>query len=159
MKQSEIWYIDERAEQLAIVYLTRRDDLTIMPAYKDDTGLDYLVRIRTPDPQAKHIFGVRVNGVLARSALPHYTDHAPEVNPMMSRAESLQSAEIPVCTLLFVMETDEGFYRWVQEPIITPAGIATLQSSSDAAFKPLDTDALARIVARVNQWYGAAHQA
>jgi hypothetical protein len=46
MKQHGVWYIDERAEQLAIVYLTRRDDLAVIHPPGDATGLDYLVQIQ-----------------------------------------------------------------------------------------------------------------
>ena len=155
MKSSEIWYIDERAEQLAIVYITRHADLSVLPPREDDGAVDYLVRIRHADSQVKRVFGVQVIGVLTRDSIKTNTHSVPTMNNTAHTVAATSEELLPICELLFVMETDEGFYRWVDEPTITAAGQATLQHPTDATYYPLDSDALDSIVAMVNRWYDA----
>jgi hypothetical protein len=153
MKSSDIWYIDERAEQLAIVYLTRHADLTVLPARADDRAIDYLVRIRHIDPHIKRLFGVQVIGVLTRDSIETNVHGDPALKDAIHRGAAALEEPLPVCELLFVMETDEGFYRWVDEPTVTPTGQATLQHHTGAAYHPLDSAALDSIVTTVNRWY------
>jgi hypothetical protein len=153
MKSSEIWYIDERAEQLAIVYITRHADLSMLPASEDNGAVDYLVRIRHADTHVKRVFGVQVIGVLTRDLIK--TTSVPTVNRTVHTVAADAEELLPICELLFVMETDEGFYRWVDEPTITAAGQASLQHSADPTYYSLDSDALDNIVAMVNRWYDA----
>ena len=46
------WFIAERARALAMVLLTRRDDLSIEES-KDETGLDYTAHIRADEEPGK----------------------------------------------------------------------------------------------------------
>ena len=47
MAAAEPWFIGERAEALATMYLTRRQDLTVLPAttYGPDTGSSIRVQV------------------------------------------------------------------------------------------------------------------
>jgi hypothetical protein len=49
MAKEELWYVSQRSEALAIVYLTRRDDFTVTKAPNPETGLDLLVTIGAQD--------------------------------------------------------------------------------------------------------------
>ncbi|MFP4436805.1 MAG: hypothetical protein ACLFVO_06115 [Chloroflexaceae bacterium] len=153
MKQHGVWYIDERAEQLAIVYLTRRDDLAVIHPPGDATGLDYLVQIQADGRRTTRQFGVTVDGVLT------HTLSESRPNDSISNFNSVATGDIlpdiPVCALLFVMKSDTGYYRWIREPVVTDSGAVALIPRPDSHFSRLDTAALDRIVAQVNAWYAA----
>jgi len=153
MKQHGVWYIDERAEQLAIVYLTRRNDLAVIHPPGDATGLDYLVQIQAEDRHTTRQFGVTVDGVLT------HTLSESRPNDTITDFNSVVTGDIlpniPVCALLFVMKSDTGYYRWIREPIVTDSGEAILLPRPDSHFSRLDTAALDTIVAQVNTWYAA----
>lgn len=152
MNKTGIWYIDERAAQLAIVYLTRRDDLMVMHPRSDETGLDYLVQIQRKDQQSLRRFGVIVDGIHLKDFVEHTNDDA--FKPL-NGTNGETFPDIPICALVFVMENDTGFYRWVREPVVTNDGEARLVYQHNGHFTLLTTEALATIVASVHAWYDA----
>ena len=155
MKHSNVWYIDERAEQLAIVYLTRHPELVILPPSLDALDLDYLVRIQTLPPQQSRVFGVKVTGVLDGSVMQLVSGEV-EFPQSTSRLNPLALPDnMPICELLFIMETDEGFYRWLKEPGQDAQGQAILFLPRTTSFQVLDRASLVKIVDQINVWYDA----
>ena len=52
------------------------------------------------------------------------------------------------------MKGDRGYYTWAHEPVVEK-GQAKLPPRAEPDCRPLDDDALAEIVSRVNAWYDA----
>src|SRR5688500_17840486 len=110
MDNSHVWYIEERAIQLAIVYLTRRDDLLIYNmSNMPDNSFDLLVRIKGNSQPKNRVFGVEVKGKRLLQATKSSEEFAFDIQ--YTKKELL--VYIPVCVFLFNMTNDEGFYRWL----------------------------------------------
>ena len=75
-----------------------------------------------------------------------------------------------VAVFLFDIDTEQGFYRWLAEPVVTRHGEAELRRTPyvaqrpitnggsieiEAEFENLDNDAVANIIDRVTRWYEA----
>jgi hypothetical protein len=154
MTSSDVWYISERAEQLAIVYLTRLDELRVVKPADLHSNLDYLVLIEIPDYETEPRFGVVVKGSLKtsqnqpdanRSDVHHLTD--------LELARYQSDSDIPICLLVFIMEDDQGWYRWLREPIITEERQGVLHDHPAGALQELNTNVLHRLVTQVIEWY------
>ena len=146
----EAWYLEERARQLAIVHLSRRNDLAIIKQPGPDYGLDLLVSLTGNKGFTGKVFGVQVKGV---KSFPH-----PRRNSANGDGVHFAVGDVPVptdipfplCLFVFAMETDEGYYKWLVRP--NHGSRRRLQLRRDA-FNKLDAAALDRIVAEVNEWY------
>jgi len=148
MTRTQPWYIGERAEALARVYLTRRSDLLVKQE-NADYGVDYIVEITKNNRPTRRVFGVQVKARVAP-----ITAGAKDSLTAFRFAPEIWMAEIPfpLCLFAFTMENDEGFYQWVVEPIVTVDG-PKLHLNTDTELSRLDNAALDRIVEQVNSWY------
>jgi hypothetical protein len=146
-------FMAERARALAIMYLTRRDDLAAEAADRD-SGLDYLVDIVRPDDPSKRSFGVVVRAAMA----PVSAEQADaEVGPWLKGFRRHGAFPYPVCLFFFTMREDRAFYTWLLEPVITPQGKPKLASGTAPDCRQLDSEALDDIVNRVSAWYDALY--
>jgi len=112
MKQDLEDFINERAERLAIVYLTRRQDLMI-ERMTADYGLDFLVTILRDKMSTGRIFGVQVKG---RDKAFQDRQQAEKLHSNEKTRLYLQDVPFPVCLFLFTMEDDKGYYQWLKFP-------------------------------------------
>jgi len=145
-----------RAEQLAILYLTRRKDLRVVPEPPMSASgqLDVLVEIVADYQTAYKSFAVQVKARLDAT-------HRNQVLREIARQEHrLMSFGMPVCLFFFAMKDDEGFYAWLVEPATTSAGKPILRLADydgdfkrRSRFEPLDDGAIDEIVKRVSRWY------
>ncbi len=87
MENTQVWYIDQRAEQLAFIYLSRRDDLVIT-AQNDDYGIDFLVSIVENGKYTGRMFGVQVKARLALEAT--------QKNTLSANSFKLNISESPI---------------------------------------------------------------
>jgi hypothetical protein len=146
--------LEERAESLALVYLTRRDDL-LVTRHPGFAGFDLLVSIQEQGDSNNRLFGVEVKGVSSEQAL-----HRNNANWRRQISIMQQSGygDIPVCLFVFVMESDQGYWKWVQEPV-ADTGRRDLIFSADTTLRRLDnteppkTEELTIIINAVNAWY------
>jgi hypothetical protein len=147
------WFIGERTESLAIMHLTRRQDLSVRREIRDgDRVVDLMVEIGDSQRPGWKKFGVELKGVktpvtieqanklLATSLRGFFKDHG--------------DPPLPVCLFLFSMDDGQGYVTWIAEPVIRE-GRPKLQYRKVADCAPLDRGALDRIVERVNAWYDA----
>ena len=156
MGKTELWYIDERVKRLAYIFLTNRSDLEVTPL--DTDGMDYLVQIRTESRLSGRMFGAQAKGMLAlRKGAGEPTKGLVFRKP--GGRTFVSEARFPVCGLLFVMQNDKAFYKWLKEPVINSRGQPRLSTRSTQGFEPLSPDTLDVVVARVNRWYDAFRQA
>lgn len=149
MKRDLQDFINERAEHLAVVYLTRRQDLVI-ERMTADYGLDMLVTILRDKLPTGRVFGVQVKGQDKA-----FKDDIQEVSLSFSRKETsyFQELPFPVCLFLFTMEDDKGYYRWIKYPVGESNQV--LRSIEQDRWHPLDEQEIGQIVDDVKAWYDA----
>lgn len=134
------WYVEERAEHLAVVYLTRRDDLVVRSAPEGERP-DFLVTI-TGGGHNWRVFGVDLQARLSKLA--------PASEPDLSDADRqlFRDVPFPVIQLVFEVDRDEGRFRWIKEP----EGVA-LRLSGAGPLRPFDRETLDEVVNVVSEWY------
>src|SRR5437899_1765665 len=102
-------FIEERARALAIVHLTRRDDLVV----KDSDGypgLDLRVTIVRGKKRAARWFGVALAGTWSATTVDHVNE---TLKPTMQLLRRIGPFPFPVCLFHFTMEDNQGHYTWV----------------------------------------------
>lgn len=166
MTAKQSWVEPMRAESLAIIVLTRHQALEVIPIapYAPTSGYDLLVRVDGADMAPKPEFGIALkgtrrplDGLRGLTATPNATREVP-------------GSGIPVCLFLYNVVTEEGIYRWLNEPVIERDDRVSLRLAADpqrdergrgnglangAPFQKIDNDAVRRIVDRVVAWYAA----
>jgi hypothetical protein len=143
--------VEKRARALAMMLLTRREDLLIEEV-KDDIGLDYIVRFHTEGKEGLREFGIELRGGWAAAT----KDQADKVlRPSLRQTKRYGPFLRPVCLFYFTMEDDGAWYTWVAEPIESGDGKPLLRSRDEPDCRPLDRRALKEIVERVDLWYEA----
>jgi hypothetical protein len=145
--QFKKWFVSERAKALAMVLLTRREDLEIRET-KAETGLDYTVRIQTENGAGPRDFGILMRATMSPVTIEQANA---QLTPTLG---SLVAAEfvVPVCVFYFTVKDDQGYYTWSHEPVVEK-GKARLRPHAEADCHPLDDEALDEIVSRVRAWY------
>jgi len=122
----KLWYLDRRAEYLATIHLSRRDDLVITKQPSaENYGFDILVSICQNLKPMGRVFGIQLEAL--KSLKPFYQE---------------QYIPFPIYFFVFTMENDEGYYRKMTSPTL-----------NDNLFKRLSFDAIDKIVEEVNLWY------
>jgi hypothetical protein len=152
MAKEDLWYVSQRSEALAIVYLTRRDDFTVTKAPNPETGLDLLVTIGAQDKPSGRLFGVVLQPLLSRE-LPEESGETIQL-PRSPVPSSVADLPFPVCCFRFVVDRDYGYYCWLMEPIIR-LGESRLVEGSGGEFKKLTNSELDALALAVNAWYEA----
>ncbi len=152
MENTQVWYIAQRAEQLAFIYLSRRDDLVITEQ-NDDYGIDFLVSIVENGKYTGRMFGVQVKARLALEATQKNTLSANSFKLDISESPIPEDIPFPLCLFAFAMKNDEGYYRWLKEPRFNSAGKSELVLNKVSEFKKLTKAELNNIVSQVNLWY------
>ncbi len=152
MKTRVPWYIERRAESLAIVYLTRRDDLIISQATPNQ-GLDFLITITKDGVYTGRIFGIEVKATDYTSRLSKDNDLLKLDKERLNRLEKFQDLPFPVCLFFFILEEDRGYYKWILEPKINEQKQVSLHFNENDELKKLDDKEIANIISIVNSWY------
>jgi len=153
MKRDLEYFIDERAEHLAIVYLTRSQDLAV-ERMKADYGLDMLVTILRDKLPTGRVFGIQIKG---RDRA--FKDIQQEASLALPQQEGnyFQDLPFPVCVLFFTMEDDKGYYKWLKYPTGANESLRSLEQNQ---WRSLDECQVGQIIEEVNAWYnGKSHSA
>lgn len=148
-------FVRQRSRAMAVVHLTRRDDLHLDEPGPGEPGLTFLVRLAksTGRPSLRQ-FGVVLDGAMAGTTSAKLNK---SLNPRMRALESQGDYPYPVCLFYFTMADNQGYYAWVAEPAVTEEGQPRLHARVEADCQPLDRSALDAIVGRVDGWYGALY--
>lgn len=175
MAVKQPWFVVERAEALAVIALTRRDDLEVIPTPRQN--YDLLVRINDTRPASEpRFFVVETRGLEQRSRAAARAKEG--IFPVEYSPLELSGEGLPVCTFLFLVDQTEGYYRWLHEPTVNHNGLAVLRLDQeiprlhdsldalrrtinirvDLKFTPLDNEAIDMIVMQVAKWYEAKQQ-
>jgi hypothetical protein len=159
MTGEESWVNAMRALSLARLLLTEREDLDVI---EDPPRLKYdlLVRVRTEDLAVVPEFAVEVKGTRRRVASQTLQEWLADL-----RAQG-PVEPLPWCLFVFHVETRQGHYCWLNEPIISKKSVA-LRSAWEPrsisrnhnqelpvipALSPLDEHSLDSIVTQVIGW-------
>ena len=153
MQKTESWYLGERAEQLAIVYLSRREDLVITrQSAGSDDGINLLVSLLTTGANTGRVFGVEVKALRSNRQI-HPASQPDVVRINLSKVRVPRDIPFPLCLFVFIMETDEGYYRWVKKPVYGLSRKSQLRLNDENTFRKLSTEAVNEIVLDVQSWY------
>ena len=143
------WFVEERAESLAGVYLTDNPNLIVTRQQgANSTGVcDVLVQIPYQGHATGRVFGVEVSALLEKESL--------ETNNVSRRwalrrgqQERLRDVPFPICLFVFEVDTDHGGWGWVRQP----SG-QSLLFHRQVALSPLTPESVDNIVDAVNEWY------
>jgi hypothetical protein len=144
---------EERAYALATIFLTRRDDFKIYRSGDDAHGVDLVVHLEDNNRLSERIFGVIIKYTSATR------DVKKEGFDIPSRYLKIGTS-IPIMILVFTMQSNEGFFKWLFEPVIIDerAKLGTIDSKNTASirlrgFMELDIAALDTIASQINKWY------
>jgi len=152
MKTKVPWYIERRAESLAIVYLTRRDDLIISQPIPNQ-GLDFLITITKDGVYTGRLFGIEVKATNSTSNLNKHNDILKLDKDRFKRLEKFKDLPFPVCLFFFILENDQGYYKWIVEPKINGQKQFSLHFNENDELTKLDDQEIANIISIVNSWY------
>ncbi|MBD2246028.1 DUF4365 domain-containing protein [Nostoc sp. FACHB-888] len=152
MKTTAPWYIGRRAESLAVVYLTRRDDLIISQPTLNQ-GLDFLITITKDGVYTGRLFGIEVKATDSTSNLKKHNDILKLDKNRLSRLENFKDLPFPVCLFFFILQNDQGYYKWILEPKIDGEKQVKLHFNEDDELKNLDDKEIANIISSINSWY------
>jgi len=166
MSDDESWVVASRAESLAKLLLTERDDLQVLQPSFGFLGAayDYLVRVAGRDATPAPEFAVEVKGVRG-PADPE------QIRSFIERSPGLvHPLDLPLCLFVFDVDSRTGWFRWLVEPVVDAAGVGALtrtvvpRRSADRpardpggqalwhGYERLDRDALDRIVEQAVRW-------
>ena len=145
---SEPWYLAERAEQLALVRLTRFGHVTVSHS-PDDQGLDLLATVGKPG----RVFGVVVKAATAVRDLIA-PDGAVRNSLTTELNEPLSDYPFPVALMLFDMRSDEGWFCWLLAPVVD-AQTTRLQRADGPNAVPATDEVVRSALAAVEAWYDA----
>ncbi len=67
--------------------------------------------------------------------------------------ESFKDFPFPVCLFFFILENDQGYYKWILEPKINEQKQVSLHFNKNDELKKLDDQEIANIISIVNSWY------
>src|SRR4051812_22100120 len=101
-------FIAERVRALAVVYLTRRDDL-IVTEETADIGIDLWVTLNLEDKDGHRKFGVELRGVRTAVTAAHANN---VLYPSMQNMLRYGPFPFPVVLFFFTMDDNEGWYTW-----------------------------------------------
>ncbi|MDZ8259696.1 DUF4365 domain-containing protein [Nostoc sp. ChiQUE01b] len=152
METTAPWYIGKRAESLAIVYLTRRDDLVISQPTPNQ-GLDFLITITKDGVFTGRLFGIEVKATDYTSNLSKHNDIFKLDKERLNRLEKFKDLPFPGCLFFFILENDQGYYKWILEPRINGQKQVSLHFNGNDELKKLDDKEIANIILNVNSWY------
>lgn len=147
MKQDLEYFVGVRAEQLAIVYLTRSQNLAI-ERMQADCGLDMLVTILRDHVPTGRVFGIQIKG---RDKAFKNLQHASLTLPQEAK-NYIQDLPFPVCILLFTMEDDKGYCKWLKYPGQSNQRFYSMEQNQ---WYSLDEYQVDQLLEAVNAWYDA----
>jgi hypothetical protein len=148
MSNPQPWFVEERAEHLAMMHLTRRDDLRVARR-RDQHGMDLLVTIVRDG-----IFSGRQFGVVLKARMGGQKAPRIDSRTIAQERERFGDVPFPVCMFFFSLDTDQGYYRWIVEPCLDE-GAPALEMPGQMLLSELSPSSLGTLVERVNTWYDA----
>ena len=142
-----------RGESLAIVLVTRRDDIAL-ERRRDTLGPDLLLHLPKGKRPTGRLLGVEVRGALEDPPCRKRPKGCAIELSAKERAR-FADAPFPVCLFFFNVKTDDGYFGWICEPLPVEDPSVSVVFNPHPALQPLDDEQFDRIVRRVHAWYDA----
>ena len=146
MNDKQPWFVTERALALASLCLTSRKDVIVQLPQKN-RHIDILAEVLHDGASRGRYFGVQVDG---RVDLVRPSD----IDMRRPRKKTHSKYSIPLCDFLFDVRSNDGFFRWIVEPLVADDQ-PKLSEKSESEWRPLSDDAIRRITTMVNVYYDA----
>ena len=140
--RSEREYVEQRAELLAQLVLTRRKDVEVISVGQAfDTGIDLFVRLHHPvmHGQVLPMFGVQVKGT--STPIPDEQTANAYVNAGHKHRQTKGLFLFPLVLFLFSVDGDVGYYSWLMKPDV--AGEKRLSRPAPRRFAMIATSTAA----------------
>src|ERR1700722_7804486 len=100
------WFLTERTRALAIMHLTRRDDLKVMnPRSAEDHGIALLVHLEKPSSRSLRPFGVALDASVSPITEARLNK---ALRPRMQAFLHSGDYPYPVCLFYFTMQDNQG---------------------------------------------------
>ena len=154
MSKTEAWYVSQRAEALAMMYLTRRDDLVVSHPVVD-SGIDFVVQLLEDGAISGRMFGIQLKAADSSDGMEKRLRAA--VRGVLAKQGSVfRDLPFPVCLFFFAVDKDIGYYAWLVEPA-GESGALRIATSDPDEFRELNDESIDRIITGVRHWYAAKH--
>lgn len=144
------YFIEYRAQNLAMVHLTRRQDLIVqrLDDKQSDRGLKILATLQKDGISTGRMFGIDVQA--RDKAIANFAD-LPQL-PTRETEPYYQNIPFPACVFFFTMDDDLGYYKWLKYPLLEDRELDELERDR---WHLLDRNALSQIVDAIATWYDA----
>ena len=140
----------QRAETLAHLYLTEEKNVRLLPPDIEEYPFDYLVRVRDDSRNILAQFGMVAVGLLQNK---QGNDKTELKLPNVKERRSFANSDLPVCQFVYFMHGDQGYYRWLREPVSD--GTPGLKDNFDPLFHRLNADTRQEIFSLARTWYAS----
>ncbi|HBE19012.1 MAG TPA: hypothetical protein DEG17_23770 [Cyanobacteria bacterium UBA11149] len=150
-KEKEAWYIGQRSESLALMYLTRRDDL-IISRQQQNASLDFLVTLLKDGNYTGRIFGVQVKATVSTPKLIEHKDIV-EIEMDLGLSQFMIEFPFPVCLFFFTLANGQGYYKWILEPVMVEGNYSKLTLNNSNDFYRINNEGISNLVSTANGWY------
>lgn len=147
MKNEQPWYISQRAEALALVHLTVRNDLNIIGP-RPDQFPNFQVWLGGGHHGLLRFFGVEMRSKEGPLSEVEWR----QLYEKERNQGFLSRVGYPLCLLLIDTITDEVRWTWLLAPISDSMGIR-LELPAAPNFEPVTRSAVDRIVQAVERFY------
>ena len=144
----------QRAETLAHLYLTEEKNVRLLPPDIEEYPFDYLVRVRDDSRNIVAQFGIVAVGLLQNK---QGNDKTELKLPNVKERRPIQECNLPICQFVYFMHGDQGYYRWLREPI--SGDTPELKDNSEPLFRRLNEDTRQDIFRLAQAWYEATKAA
>ncbi len=158
--QQEGRLLAERVEAMAIMHLTRRDDLVVRREIRKpgDPIMDLTVEIREDGRRVNwRRFGIYLQGVRTPETIS--TANSKLKVSLRRFFNDYGEPSIPFCLFYFTMEDNRGYCTWLAEPMVEAARPGLRYHRENANCTTLDLGSLDSIVGAVNAYYSALKDA
>lgn len=146
------WYLVERAEGLAVIYLTEDSRVEVSRSRDVLSGLDIVATLRENGRPGARLFGVEVKA--ARTHEPGRDNPKPRTWSVPSSHTSFfRDIPFPVCLFYFTVDDDQGLWGWIQKPITNVDAGPRLVFNERVPLSLLTAPDVTRIVSEVDRWY------
>ena len=158
MNRTKTSFIEHRIQALATVFLTGRNNVETYSLNMED-GPDLLARVISPEDDFEMFFGVILTGT--SEELSTGAQAAAYLNAWFEGHDGklIRRRPFPVIALIFSMQRDDGFYAWLDEPIVEATSLPGLRSHSQIECSRANRHGLDRIVNQIRLWYKAFYEA
>lgn len=137
-----------RAVQLAIVHLTRRDDVAVIQE-PQDYGVDLLVSLQEDGRNVGRLLAVQVKAVRSTMSLSRVGHDSGPADA------SFSAFRFPLCLFVFSMEDDQGYWRWLRRPVSDASANRRLTTEQDETLHRLTDQTIDQILNAIRDWYDA----